>query len=1095
MAKGILGLHQTVATCNWGTPEFIDLGADSIFDELDLPGLLDLHFPVGRLNDPNRRGNLQENWGFAGGQCISAPDDTELLLAYNGTSLPRLLSGTMDESGSLNPWVKRVLEVGTVLGQKMGIDYCQEGFLSSNPEFAGHFKLIDDMFRNVGPNRSKINFPAFTLAAFELKDGERVKRHGDLENDPRLSGCLILSEIIYRNGSWWRVCLIFYTRKAVTDALVRVAAVSDFTNPCTKFLDSLQEIDSYRRPGCDAKEYFLDGVGAEGCFFTWDIEKKELVNIALRSKASCDKQGNFYSPLVSSILSLALTKGIQKGTDLFEIVSVVGSMCGLYTLCTSLLFMQDNWDRNTSSSLPGGLFEFVIETIKLFAGTASGGPGPRCMNFLNKDVPVRDVRRNCYKLRALANHFNRTVRQAAPAPREMTMKQARKTVHDEIYRLSKEMRFCGVFSVHHMKDTLALLGVLPSFFLDYAVLCSSVTQNQKDNVGLKMKAYLDNRDAQEYGAQKKKPSAFTQKKSKMAVVLSSCTRLLRQQTGIPALTEAIAENILCESRRGCAAYDFWTPGASLYRRHDSGQWHRITPVLPNNLVDESTSTDAILAGQVQFVTEDASVVAGKCLNHDKISTTDATVASAAWDPFVEEDPDAMDEKISIGRKRDIREPKYFQGFIPREMFDEYPGLIEKTKLAMIPRGGPFERHSVHLQRLNSLEQLKELAFSVVSTGGVSYKKKKSSNKRVKLQPDPSKQTTSVQTQPFPILDPLPTKPVQPQQEFGSPQTPIPRIQTMVPVRPQPFPSPYPHPTKHVQPQQEFASPQPIPIRQSSPQPQPIPIQHSSPHPHIPSKQPIVTVSPQAKPLQVDLKFRKCSYRVDSVAGMEYKVYLTKMQLDGTITTDFLGFVTPDQLSAVKPLPANLPNLITSALKSSVKDKSSVENVKISRLQTKRSKKPPNANFRHREVEGQCYCRLIIKQVKLNSIDIGTVGICMLRDTIAKALGGRDIEGHWFFISKEEAVRWLALVAVCSFGSVAMYTKLCLSLREKTAGPVHAALYKPSVGSVSYCLIAGENTEGVGILGLGFPVKVTSKNGKKTAGGLDDSKKMMFVRLL
>ena len=722
--QGLLGPTNTVATCNAGTPEYDAMGVDNDYDVIDFGKLLDTHLLNGGGGNANKRGNLQNNFGLAGGQNTAPIQDPELCLKYKGACVPRVLSGTLQEDGKLVSWVEQVLEIGSRIGRKMGIDYCQDDFLSYHPLYRGHFDLINDLLNNTGSRRSKITFAAFTIAAFELIEGNRVRRHTDLENDPVLSGSLIMSEIIKRGNSWWRVSIIFYMRKSVSDSLLRVRASGETTDLCEMYLTNLKAKEGYRYPGYGPEKYFLEGVGEDGLVFTWNNREGVLENVALRSKATCNKQCTFFSPVVSAIRDLIKFRGLETQTELMEVIAVIGSMCGFYTMTTALLFMQDHWERKDSAGLPGGLFQYIIELMIRFAGVATGGPSPRCMNFVTRDFTVGDIRMNCQYISKFVNEYKRLTPNQLPR----TAKEQRSKTQNDIYKMARYLRFGGVFSVQHLKDVFGLLGMLPSFVLEYGVISASVAHNQKVSGKADcMQAYLDDKecelDVDDSNSVSKNGNKAT-RQAKYSVVLSSIARFLRVYTDQPYLTEADAENIACEARRSNGVYDLWTACSPIFQMQvtESGRvWRMATPTLCTG--SDGTAPDGgnlhSLVGLVEFEWEDVKAPSEptslSVFDSPRKDVDGAALGggrSIIWDATVEDRNEALAQRVSIGRKGSQKEPEFFQGVITKEMLSDHPGLIDKIKLAMIRRQGSPNRHSEVRARLNEIPELVQMVQAV-----------------------------------------------------------------------------------------------------------------------------------------------------------------------------------------------------------------------------------------------------------------------------------------------------------------------------------------------------------------------------------------------
>ena len=1030
-----LGPNNMVSVINAGTTEFEDSNMGEKFDILNLGQLFLTHFPEERRNCPTRRGNIQANFGLAGGQNTAPIENSDLNLKYNGACVPRVLSGTVDQDGALLPWIRQILEIGTGIGSIMGIGYCHDDFLLRSPECLEYFGMIDDLFGNIGNDRPPIRFAGFTLAAFELNSSNRVRRHGDLENDPEHSGSLILSEILKVGERWWRVSLVFYCRKSISDAILRVKAAGETTDACAVYLDRIRDLEPYRLPGCSVPDYFLQGLGSEGCAFTWDRNNKRFINIALRCKATADKQGNFYGPLIGAINGLCAVRGLEFGDDLVEIIAVVGSMCSLYTLCTVLLFMQDCWDRKHSSSLPGGLFQYIVVLLVKFAGSATGGPMPRCMNFVTKDLSVRDVRNNCLFLWTMVNKY----RDANPDDLPAHSKEKRRRVSSDIFSMAKKLRYAGALSVQHIKDVLALLGIFPTMYLEYGVISSSVTHNKRSPGNEWMKQYLNDTTCDvpiedELATSSSKSKGTSAKRSKFSVILSSVARHVRSHQQLPGLTEADAENIACEARRSSTAYDFWTPGAPFFRKEceRGGCWTSIRPVLNGN---RNVSSGA-LEDQINFIQEPISPAKFGNLSEQERNGR-ANGSSVIWDGLLSENDGVLNSQIRISSQDRESEGGYYQGVITRATLETYPGLLDKIKLAMIPdsESATITRHSEYMCRINAIDDLVAIALQMSSPGN----RKKRERKR---------DSTLVDTGASHKKGGL---------------NKVARVDCTIVSR-----------------QRMATTAQAI-----------IPSQAVFTRDMVVENQATQTpVSLQKQPVD----FSRCSFRVDPSLGINQRLYQTSAQLGGTLMECWLGFSRRDQMPTDPYRMVNQPNLIHSALCSTIESKakrSDLVRIKISKDRNKRSNGPPNSLYMPAKIGETYYYRLHLSHV--SSLMVGVAESCKLHDSIAKFMSGRSVEKdgirYWYFKTKEDAIRFVSVLSVCAFGSGRLYQTMFNKMR-------HACQSNDAVKQV-LCVRYSSSNDGVAtshyLVGC-----VNQQTGRPTlAIGMvaKTSNKMMFVRLL
>jgi hypothetical protein len=79
-----------------------------------------------------------------------------------------------------------------------------------------------------------------------------------------------------------------------------------------------------------------------------------------------------------------------------ELLSIVGYMSNIYEYVTVLCMMQDDWDRNESLAMHGGLVQYVFKRIISLVGCVTGGSGRRCQTFITKDFKLQDIRETCH---------------------------------------------------------------------------------------------------------------------------------------------------------------------------------------------------------------------------------------------------------------------------------------------------------------------------------------------------------------------------------------------------------------------------------------------------------------------------------------------------------------------------------------------------------------------------------------------------------------------------------------------------------------------------------------------------------------------------
>jgi hypothetical protein len=110
-----------VHTLNEGFVEYKEMGMDELIKELDIPGLVSM---FGQRESTNKnRGNFQRNFGVSCGQNVGPSETDEDTVKFSGCTYPRL------NKDLKHPSVTKAFDIGWKVGQKLGIDYCQDSFL------------------------------------------------------------------------------------------------------------------------------------------------------------------------------------------------------------------------------------------------------------------------------------------------------------------------------------------------------------------------------------------------------------------------------------------------------------------------------------------------------------------------------------------------------------------------------------------------------------------------------------------------------------------------------------------------------------------------------------------------------------------------------------------------------------------------------------------------------------------------------------------------------------------------------------------------------------------------------------------------------
>lgn len=708
MPETPLSFQSPVRTLNEGTLLYKEAGMEALLKELDIPGLYHNH----RHKNPKKgskvdknRGNFQKNFGVACGQNVGVSNTDEDTLKFSGCTHPRVLDSSDD------PKVRRAFDIGWQIGKIMGIDYCQDGYMDKNEWARPQFDFVQQVTGRHG-------FPALALCSLNLAPGERIKRHKDDPNDPKLSAVLNITQIICVDDTWLRLSLIFYTRKSISDMSVRASACHELAGKCSTFLQFCKENGDGHRlpfqpslsPAENVREYFENAVGSDGMMVTIDTRTSAIVGAALLSKASANKQGNFLSSVACALVCLLRCQKMQFATEFIELVCVVGHLNNIYHYVTVLGMMQDDWDRNQSLTVHGGLIEYVFGRIKTLVGSISGGKGGRCQVFLTRDLELKNARKNCHQIRSsLRKLYNNSTADYQTT----SIKELRKQASATITLLAKSCSFMGLLSVAHIIHTMSLLCLAPAFLLNFAVVLESATQNKKNKMSPAMKAYLSSATSDvDSGCDVKN------KRGKFALLLSSLARFLRARYKIPHLSEAVTENILCEATRKTDTHDMFFSGHWFYREipisgpaltRGHTEWVAVTP---------SVNEDGIMSYPTHIPTDPTSLFETE---HEQESPPNSR-SQAIWGTEHEIPEKVM---IGIGKKKERKEREYpFEEYIiSKQELDSHPGLLWKVKLAMSHHLSGDNRNKDFMERLNAIEELKQIV-SLLSPEKANHAKRK-----------------------------------------------------------------------------------------------------------------------------------------------------------------------------------------------------------------------------------------------------------------------------------------------------------------------------------------------------------------------------------
>ena len=170
---------------NEGTPEWIHSGVGNLASQIPAEQILDLLLESDGLS-PDRRGNIQLNFGLAGGQSHSRRT-TESIIANVGTALPS------HRSGSQNELVMDVMSIGTELARLLGFPWLMA---DAHEQVRRRLSMgAHECFKT-----NLIDLEHCTLLCNRLDGNKCTNEHSDDENCEKLPNVLNYAKLVERDN-------------------------------------------------------------------------------------------------------------------------------------------------------------------------------------------------------------------------------------------------------------------------------------------------------------------------------------------------------------------------------------------------------------------------------------------------------------------------------------------------------------------------------------------------------------------------------------------------------------------------------------------------------------------------------------------------------------------------------------------------------------------------------------------------------------------------------------------------------------------------------------------------------------------------------
>jgi hypothetical protein len=166
---------------NEGTPEYEEMGMAAFVEALPFEQIMTAHYP--KDGHPDKRGNLQVNFGFAGGNSHEQRSSEQVFADY-GVAVPSTKTGTMTSL------VVQTFKAMSALAKKVGVIWTRPQFLKANP-------TVKDRIGRFAHKIHKICSLELLSSLFMVLDGKtQIEKHTDNQNCPDLPEVLTCSRVL-----------------------------------------------------------------------------------------------------------------------------------------------------------------------------------------------------------------------------------------------------------------------------------------------------------------------------------------------------------------------------------------------------------------------------------------------------------------------------------------------------------------------------------------------------------------------------------------------------------------------------------------------------------------------------------------------------------------------------------------------------------------------------------------------------------------------------------------------------------------------------------------------------------------------------------
>lgn len=530
-----------------GSASFIQKGLDTQIGAIPWTRICDAFT---KATSNSNRGTFQIHYGFTSGCSYVTRTNDEIEKEF-GCARPSVLTDTYDELS------KDIFTRMSEIARTMGVDYANpegmEAKMTLNPGRYGGMTFdewsqrMNRFARSIDPSNV---FEGMTLAFLRLDGGHSVKEHTDKHNCRHLSQTIVVSRVVMIGGYLYRVCVIGYMRKSVTDFLMRRSAAEEVGQ---HLVESWEALSPRQRARCPPVERFR-GL-ADPAAICVAMDKDGQVTMAhLMASPSVDKEVTFLTPLVFAItdLSKRVNMTLREAVSLCLVTGIVSNMLVVPTVIRTML--EPLWP--TRGKTPGGVFGLLMKAMGQTVGGLTKGPHHRYQpSFTARSISSQAVEDAVSFLVG----FCAATQKGTYSGHDEKQTDELFSNYNKCVKLGLDaagLKGCGGLLVQHLVKVLAMC----TFLLPSAILRCAIPRPKE----------FDDRGCPKAGEYLRNTRTSGEKKdTKLArlVVLQEMNVVYARTMLDPLMTKAAVDSLRCEmytgyGRSGKQRYDPFMPGQS-----------------------------------------------------------------------------------------------------------------------------------------------------------------------------------------------------------------------------------------------------------------------------------------------------------------------------------------------------------------------------------------------------------------------------------------------------------------------------------------------------------------------------------------------------